>query len=154
MAAEITILPATLAHALDLAPRVRAADRAELMDGWGHTPAFALTEGVLGSDRVWSGFADRDLVCIFGVAPVPRSAGTGVPWLIGSDLILRHQRAFLRRNRAKLAEMQALYPVLRNWVDARNHAALRWLAWLGFTIDPAGPMGPRGLPFHHFHRGD
>jgi hypothetical protein len=153
LAAEITIVPATLAHALDLAPRVRAADRAELMDGWGHTPAFALTEGVLRSDLAWSGFADRTLVCLFGVAPVPHAPGTGVPWLIGSDLILRHQRAFLRRNRARLAEMQALYPVLRNWVDARNHVALRWLSWLGFTIDPTAPMGPRGLPFHHFHKG-
>jgi hypothetical protein len=49
-----------------------------------------------------------------------------------------------------LARMRAAYPQLENHVDARNRRALRWLGWLGFTIEAPAPWGVEGRPFHRF----
>ena len=65
-------------------------------------------------------------------------------------VIERHQRAFLRRNREYVRQMQAAFPTLRNMVDARNEVSIRWLRWLGFTIEPAIRWGAAGMPFHPF----
>lgn len=65
---------------------------------------------------------------------------------IGADV-----RGFLRGSKAVLLEMLQRHQVLVNYVDARNVSAIRWLAWLGFTIDSAVPYGVQGLPFHKFH---
>jgi hypothetical protein len=43
-----------------------------------------------------------------------------------------------------------MFPEMRNYVDARHARSIRWLKWLGFTIEEARPMGFAGLPFHPF----
>jgi len=89
-------------------------------------------------------------VCIFGVAPASLLGSVGVPWMIGTQEIDSHAKAFLRRNKAYVERMSELYNYLVNFVDARNTRAIGWLKWLGFTILEAQPHGPDGLPFHRF----
>ena len=153
----ITIRPARLRDAQTLAPRLRGADCEEVMASSGVTPLIALRRslraslkesGPGGAGRAWAGLVGDELVCVWGVAPA--SDGTGIPWLLGSDGIETHQRAFLRRNRAYLAEMEEGRALLCNRVDARNTASKAWLAWLGFTLEPAAAYGPHGVPFHFF----
>jgi ribosomal protein S18 acetylase RimI-like enzyme len=48
--------------------------------------------------------------------------------------------------------MQDLFPVLVNYIDARNVDAIGWLQSLGFTVEDALPHGPDRLPFHKFSR--
>ena len=74
----------------------------------------------------------------------------GVPWLLATDELESCARPFLRRSRKAVKEMMNGYSVLRNYVDARNTVAIRWLGWIGFKILPAEPFGADGLPFHPF----
>src|SRR5690606_1591697 len=74
----------------------------------------------------------------------------GLPWLLASDRLLAHQRAFLRRCPGYLARMRRGHALLHNWVDERNAVSRRWLAWLGFRFDPPAPHGLLGLPFRRF----
>lgn len=132
---------------------MRDADRAEIIAQTGAHPAFALGATVGASDRAWTGLIDGQVACIFGVRAADEFDGTvGVPWMIGSDLLVTHQRLFLRHCRECVSWMQGMFPVLENHVDARNSVAINWLRWLGFDILEAEPHGPYGLPFYLFRR--
>ena len=75
-----------------------------------------------------------------------------MPWLLGTDLVDRHAVPFLRNCRGALDEMQRGFLLLRNLIDSRNRLSIRWLIWLGFTLEPPVPHGPDRLPFHPFWR--
>ncbi len=79
-----------------------------------------------------------------GIGPATLIGDVGIPWLMGTDLVDAHKRAFLCESRRMVGEWQKRYPVLRNLVDARYTKALRWLTWLGFTLGPPRPYG-RGI---------
>ena len=131
---------------------LRPADRAEA-EAWSNDPPETIVaDSIRHSSEAWAGLAGGELVCLFGVAPLTLIGVTGIPWLMGSVHIERHQRAFLRRNAEFIGRWQADYPVLRNFVDARNSTSQRWLRWLGFTIGPAVPYGVARLPFYPFER--
>lgn len=149
---EIEIVPATDAHAVELAPRMRAADIREIEAAIGLEALEALRLSLLRSTEAWAGMVDGEVACVFGVGPLSLLGGEGCPWLLGSDLVERNAIAFARRNRAMVARWLCTYRVLRNHVDARNSQAIRWLGWLGFTLKPAVPYGVRRLPFHPFER--
>lgn len=147
---EIGIIPAGMAHAEALAPVMREADRREAEAALGMSPLEGLRLSLSASVEAWTGTADGEVVCIFGVAPFSVLGGEGCPWLLGSDLVERHGMAFARRNRAMVRRWLGLFPVLRNWVDARHTVAVRWIGWMGFHVKPPVPYGPARLPFHPF----
>jgi len=150
LAIDVTILPATRFHSTILAPVMREGDREEVWATGRYTPQAALDASLDASSRSWSGFADGRLVVMFGVGAVPDAPRVGVPWLLGSDDVVRYQVQFLRRCRDYVSDMLREFEVLTNWVDARNAVSLRWLAWMGAEFLPAVPFGALGLPFHQF----
>jgi hypothetical protein len=147
---KVEIIPATVAHAEAIAQNLREADRQEIAASSRFSPRLAIRLSVLSATRAWAGFADEQLVCLFGVSPVSLIEGRGAPWMIGTPLVERYATAFLRRNKRFLPEMQERFTVLENYVDERNALAIRWLQWLGFQMDEPLPHGPHGLPFRRF----
>jgi len=145
---HIEIKKATFRDALTLV--IRRADRDEIEALSGRNPREVLVESVERSDRAWAGVADGELACLFGVVPLSLIGVSGIPWLIGSEAVTTYGRAFLRRNRAYVAEMLQADPVLMNVVDARTAVSIRWLRWLGFTMGSPAPMGVHGEPFLPF----
>ena len=77
-------------------------------------------------------------------------------WMLGRDEMLTdvHDKwEFLRQSRIHLANLHAMYPVLFNFVDARNTVHLRWLRWMGFTfISRNDNYGPEKRTFYEFVR--
>lgn len=147
---KVEIVPATLEHAAAVAAKLRDADREEIAATSARDPRSVLRLAVIASHRAWAGVADGEPVAVFGVAPANLLDGRGSPWLFGTEWIERHPAAFLRRTRRLMPQMRAGYAMLENYVDTRNAMAKRWLAWLGFEIEPAAPYGRAGLPFHRF----
>ena len=70
--------------------------------------------------------------------------------MLASPVLERHARRFLRLSREYLEEAKKGYDFLENYVDQRNEAAVKWLAWLGFTIHDPEPFGPDKYLFHRF----
>lgn len=151
MTALHTIRPATLDDAHDLAPRLRAADLAEIEAGTGRAVLDVLVESVTRS--LWSEalLIDGRLEALGGLGTVSLLFGPGVPWLLGSDRLTESPRWFLGESRRQVRRMLEHYEILTNRVDARNSAAIRYLRHLGFALDPPTPWGAAGLPFHRFH---
>ena len=97
-----------------------------------------------------TGLVNDELVCMWGVCPISLISGSGSPWMLGTDLIEKKQRVFLRRSKPWLDDIRKDYRYLENFVDARNVLSVKWLKWLGFEMDEAEPYGIHGEPFHKF----
>lgn len=134
------MLPATEADAHELAPLLRAPDRAEVL-AMGVEPLDGLLASVRGSAEAWTMHADGRIVFMIGVNPLSSIGRVGVPWLLGSDLVPVHRRAFMVETRRLLDVAHGRFPILRNYIHDRHRAALRWMGWLGFTIRDPRPIG-------------
>jgi len=144
------IVPATAEFIEHVIANLRDDDAAEVKAQSGMHPAMAIGTSVGASERVYAGLVDGTAMCLFGVATVDGLDGVGSPWMVGTDLVVKHQRKFLRECHGVVADMLDDFRVLENHVDARNTTSIRWLSWLGFDIFATVPHGPYGLPFHPF----
>lgn len=143
-AVTYSMMPATEADARELVPLLRAPDRAEVL-ALGVDPVEGLLTSLRSSQEAYTArAADGRIICMAGVSPATLTGPTGVPWLLGSDLVPVYRRPFMVETRAMIARWLTIFPVLRNVVDARYEAAVRWLAWLGFAIGEPFPLA-RGL---------
>ncbi len=139
-------------HARQLARTMREADKQEVWATRHYTPLEALEKSVAHTPDPRTVLANGKIVCMFGVGRVTLLSTTGIPWMLGSDLVESHSIPFLRRSLDYRDAMLDIYTVLKNYVDERNVLAIRWLRWLGFTIEPAEPFGVEQRPFHAFHQ--
>lgn len=118
--------------------RLRQADLAEIRASTLETPLEVLERGIATSQPCYTALdALEQVTAVFGV--VPCEDGHGLIWLLGTDDLSLGRVAVVRRGLAIVEELQQTYPVLYNWVDARNNKHLRWLLWCGFQIVGANP---------------
>lgn len=144
----IEIVPARACHLRRLAEVMRQADRDEIEARSGRTPLGALMGSYRASSMCRVVLIDGKPEVIFGVGTLNVLAGVGSPWLLGSDAVWQHRKEFMRQSRVWLRQLSARYQVLRNVVDCRNAASIRWLGWLGFRFSQ--PFDHRGRPFMLF----
>lgn len=133
-----------------VAANLRPADVEEIRAFYGRDPEEVAMESFEKSHMAWTGLLDGEPVITFGCATYDLLETTGVPWLVGTPKLEQVPFTFARMSRPFLRLMKDRHLRLTNHVDTRNTLAIRWLRWLGFTLDPAAPAGPFGLPFHHF----
>lgn len=135
----------------------RRADKVEIWRASGREISQALEHALTISAWSQTLMYGRKPVGMFGVAPLEGEPGAGVPWAVGTFHVEHHPRPLLEVAPGALREMLRLYPKLVNAVDAENHRAIRFLAWLGFTISRQplySPSGAAFLPFHMITEGE
>ena len=141
----IEIVPATPAHvrAIDL----RDGDRREI-EALGLSPREGLARSLARSIWADAYLAGGEVAALVGLALQPLVGGVAMPWLLTGRPVDRHRKAFLRLTRARTHEMLAEHGTLVAEVHAEYREAVRWLAWLGFTLAPPRPLGQRRALFH------
>jgi hypothetical protein len=92
----------------------------------------------------------EDLIALFGIAVPTLLSDQGIPWLLGSDRLSRRGCSLIKVARRYLEWVTRAYPVLVNFVDARNGASIRLIERLGFTLGEPEPFGRAGLAFRRF----
>lgn len=143
---EYTAVPATEAHALELAPVMSKADVDEVWAGEQRTPEQALLQSLAETPEPIAWLADGEVMFICGIGKIDRIGG--VIWGLSAQSLPQHSRAFLRFSKNFVAEARKKHAVLLNFVDMRHTVAVRWLQWLGFEISPPEALGPTKRPFH------
>ena len=134
-----------------IANTVRKIDREEIEEGFGQSITSALTIGLRSSvECMVIAWGDTPLAA-FGDVSYSPGAGIGIPWLISTDAVEQHPRDFLKVCKPLVARMLERHQTLINYVDVRNHAAIRWLEWLGFHMGSPTAYGPNQLLFRQFH---
>jgi len=141
-------------HFVDLlADDMRTADKNEVFASHGLSPKTAVLSSVSTSDRIVCYFANDRLLAIGGVAVT--QDGSGSPWLLSTNYLndWKHKnlRTFLKCSKSWITEMNDIYPLLENYVDARNTDSITWLKHLGFSFPETIPdYGYSKIPFIKF----
>lgn len=146
------VIKATFEHIEPIAANMREADVTEVWLSAHLTPHQAILDGFSMSVKAWTIMDGDTPIGMFGVSSVSVLGTMGVPWLLGTDGMLKIKRKFIRESMQYLDECHKLYPQLVNFVHAGNVQSLRWLTWMGFDFE--GPMaaGPDGAEFFKFER--
>ena len=79
--------------------------------------------------------------------------GLNLVWFIASREIEKHKRELLTLTRGEFDALLEKYGRLENLVDARSKKSLRFIRWLGFTINEE-PLaaGVNGEILYHFYK--
>jgi hypothetical protein len=146
---DVKIVRSSREDAYDIASRLREGDRMELQASSGREPLVALLRA-LSTRRCWTAVVAGVPQAMFGCAD-SQLDDYGSAWMLGTDwLDTREARMPIWRfSRRYVAKMHQLYPILFNYVDARNWRSLAWLQRLGFEVRATEPAyGVGKLPFH------
>jgi len=141
----VEFVPARGKHCRSIGRRMRAADAAECRAMGRFSPIGALAYSMRNSDAI-TALLDGRPVAMFGTREINVLAGVGCVWLLGTDDLLVHRKAFLRESLKWRPQLFTRYSVLRNVVSLNNQASLRWLRWLGAEFAPE-TLDVGGLPF-------
>jgi len=147
---EKCVRPAILKDCIDLAPKMRLADRREIKASDNLSPLKALVlpftyEGA--RNYTILGTKEEGVIGMFGTTPCEFEDGYGVAWMLSSDLLRNHVRQFLKECPYWVAQMGQGYKYLYNFVDERNWETLKWLQFLGFEPKKKLPYGHEKLNF-------
>jgi len=134
-----------------IADNMRAADEAEVWAAGLHSPFDSIMGGVDVSDFTTVVWIDGVPCTIFGLVKRSLITGAGTPWMLSAEQVMGHRREIVRHSPPVIDQMLDLCPRLMNYVHSKNTLSIRWLRWLGFTIDSAIPYGDAGEFFHKFH---
>jgi len=140
----ITVVPSKLDDAQHLV--LRDGDAAEIA-ALGVPQHAAIRRSLAHSLWAETYWVDGAPAAIVGLAFSTFAGGHGVPWLLTGPACERHKLYFLGESRRQLARMAATVLPLVTYVHADYRRAVRWLARLGFAIEPPSRLG-NGL----FHR--
>ncbi len=138
----------------DLLLEMRAVDRAECAAYGLGDPAQRIRDGARNSPMCWTA-RDKDghLICVFGVGVVSLLTGTGSPWMLATDRLVRHAKTLQRTVPAYIELMRWMFPRLINFVHCDNRTSIDWLRRLGFQIHAPVRFGFGGELFHPFDMG-
>lgn len=138
----LALRPATLLDACYVGQRLRAEDAAEVMI-FGLCGEDAIMHSMRGSLLCECLTVDGEPAAVVGIALESFTGGAGCPWMLTTPAVERYPRAFARLTRTLLARGLLMTDRLENVIDARYTRAIRWLEWLGFTVEPEHAAGLR-----------
>lgn len=134
-----------------LAEHLREQDVAELRAAGHDDIHAALVKSVDVSLETFVAVAEGVPVAIFGCGEHGSLlTRDGVPWLLGTQEIVKHRRVLQRWARGYITELLERYPRLCNAVHAENLISVRWLKALGFRLHPPVAVPPHGALFQFF----
>lgn len=130
----------------------RAEDEAESLAASGVSCRDAIHEAHQRGAAIFTAETPERPIAFFGVSAglIPQAASV---WLLGSEALFSYRRELVSLPRGVLHGFHRSYPLLFNYVDARNTAHIRWLRHLGFSfLRRIESYGVGGLPFYEFAR--
>lgn len=140
----ISIVPATVMHAVAMFPNLRAGDRRELDLFAEHDdPLAVMVAGVARSIEASTALIGGRVAAMWGIVAESALAADGHPWLLTTPIVEAHRKAFLRVVRAEVYSMRTRWRTLSGNVDPGYVQAVRMLRRIGFEI--RGPSGCPGL---------
>ncbi len=130
---------------------LRKQDQDEI-EALGRTAEQALVSSInFAAPFVFTVHYDHRAAAIFGAGAFENTVDIGVPWMLGTNLMLRAARELIVEAPRWIEFMNAVYPVLSNFVDERNDTAIRWLTKMGFEFPYTDDfVTPEGVTFRRF----
>jgi hypothetical protein len=84
-----------------------------------------------GTTQYLVGFADDDLVCIWGLAPPTLASDQAYLWLYTTPALKGHEFVFVRHSQRAVEEMLKTFSSIIGHCVVGADSSIRWLRWLG-----------------------
>lgn len=94
-----------------------------------------LSEEFRSSQHIWGGFANGELVVVWGLQPASALSDTAYIWSWTSAVVKKYRRPYIRFSKTVVNLMLEEYPILVGLCEEKSH----WLCWLGARF--GGPNG-------------
>jgi hypothetical protein len=132
-----------------LSMKLRKVDEKEVKATLGFTGPRAMQFSLNASVVTWVILFDGKVEAVFGLGEGP---GYGIPWFLASEKFYEFKTSFTRLSTYIIPLMLESYPLLQNLIDSRHKESIKWLRWLGFTIDEVKPyyLYDNKIPFYAF----
>ena len=142
-----------LSDVIEVASNMRVEDKEECLAYSGSSPEQSLFYCFFASKPCMTMVGRKgNIMGMYGV--VPCSSKVGKIWMLGHKSMTtdyRDVRAFLRNSPIELDKFHCNYPLLYNYVDARNKTHIKWIKWMGFSIiKKHATFGAEGRTFYEF----
>ena len=122
----------------------------------GHDPLQALLNGVLEGTECWTavGPDGKEVVAMFGINHIPAyGPEQAAVWMLASPTLVSIRTELFRQTSQFIDHFHYRYPLLWNFVDARNTVHLKWLKRSGFIfLKLHESFGFEQRPFYEFVR--
>jgi hypothetical protein len=129
---RVSFRAAVPADVLDILPRLRARDYAEIA-AYGE-PEEVIDRGLATSVAAWAAELDSEVALLWGLRSTNMLDDRAYLWMLGTDAVERHAVTFARYSRAAITMMLQRYSLLYGEVSSDYEASVRWLRWLGAQI--------------------
>ena len=146
----IKIVPGELKHAEELIENMNR-DCVLECKALGMTPEQAVMDAFKRSDEIYTGLTDDRVGAMFGVVPFVMLGNTGRPWMLSTELTAKEWLYTARASKKFIHHILNKYERLENAVDYRYKLSIRWLKWLGFTVERPIINRSTGIPVCIFH---
>jgi hypothetical protein len=150
MGSFVQLVPAKPTHVGPIANRMRADDVREAA-AFGRTPKSALRLGIRASVDCYTVMIDGKPEGIMGLFPANALEREGRPWMLGTEELYGHPRAWLKLMPLMVARWQQSCRFLSNYVAKDNVRAIRLLKKCGFVLGEGPSFG--GVEFLLFQLG-
>lgn len=134
-----------------LKDKLRASDAEEVWCSHHHTTYEALKLSLDNSNISFTVELNNEPIMMFGVSSESVLSSSAIIWMLSSDKINNIRIKFIRQNINFIKYLLNIYPVMYNYVDARNKKSIQWLKYLGAKIEEAKPYGIEKMMFHKFY---
>ena len=132
-----------LSDAKILAKTLRYEDKREIISASGNTPLMAISNGISESTLCFTICNVQNIpIAIFGVNVF------GAIWFLATPELEKISIPFLRECRGVVNNFHKTYPLLWNYVDARNTLHIKWLKFCGFKFIRKINYGVLNKPFY------
>lgn len=150
---NVELSPVTEQDIEELLADMLPADRAEVL-ALGHDLEWAVRNSVTTSLECVAIRKNGRLASLTGLGQPLALDEAAQPWLLSTNLILRHPRDVLRLSHLIFERWRSEHPYMVNYVDVRHERAIRWLGWLGADFEYIEEHGPYKRPFYRFSFGE
>jgi len=127
----------TPADAFELAFKLKQIDKYEVAMA-GHTPLEALVNPfrfTRPNVNTYTVFDSEEVVAMFGVVSKRNDLRKGSVWMLSSNKLDNYWKYFTKRTKKWTDYFLSDYDYVDNVISIDNKTSIKWLKWLGFTIN-------------------
>ena len=141
---------ATSDHMAEMSVTARQQDKDEVFYQTGRPLRECLDYAYAVSPWSHAAYLDGELAVVWGTELIDKARAIGCPWLTATPAIYRAKQEFKELSAEMSKQLREGYLALYNHVYSKNVAAIKWVKWMNFIIEPAVPHGPQKKLFHPF----
>lgn len=98
---------------------------------------------LVSTSKLWVGFADGKLVCMWGVIAPTLLSERAYLWLHTTEAVHDHEFVFVRGSQRAVEKLRTQFVTIEGHVRVGADRSIRWLKWLGAKLgEPEGKMIP------------